>query len=525
MAHTSKTKPPATAKFSPTPEQQAILDAGVQSTTSMMISAYAGCAKTSTIEMLSHKLPTEPTLALAFNVKIKKELEERLPAYFEVKTLNGLGHSAWSRAIGKRLTLEQNKLGTLITKSLREAKLPAPTEVWVQLKSLVTGAMQAGLVATPFPYKGLLADTHESWVDIAEDFAPEASPETIDFARFLLIEHTKMAFGGVVSFDDQIYCSALLGGVFPRFPRVIVDEAQDLSPLQHLMLRKTAAGRLIVVGDPQQAIYGFRGADTASMAKIKALREEWVELPLALTFRCPQAVVSLCAAHAPGFTAHPSNKKGLVTHVKPKDPSNLAAPATWTTQDLFSHLPNPTSSLAILSRNNAPLFSMAFKLIRSGIGCVMLGRDLGKGLVALSKKLFPLDDTPLVTCASAVHAWAEQELSLARANGREGKLDSITDKSECLIAVIESSGAKDAKGVRDALERLFTNEVGRVTLATGHRAKGLEWDCVLHLDPWRCPSKWAKTPAALEQEHNLQYVIHTRTKNVLLFGNLADFTP
>ena len=49
--------------------------------------------------------------------------------------------------------------------------------------------------------------------------------------------------------------------------------------------------------------------------------------------------------------------------------------------------------VAVLCRNNAPLLSMAFKLLRRGIGVKMLGRDIGKGLVPLAKKLFPNPNT------------------------------------------------------------------------------------------------------------------------------------
>jgi superfamily I DNA/RNA helicase len=119
--------------------------------------------------------------------------------------------------------------------------------------------------------------------------------------------------------------------------------------------------------------------------------------------------------------------------------------------------------------------------------------------------------------------WRDHEVDLAKANNHDRKIDTITDKAECLFAVMESSGAKDAGALRRAIDEVFAKENQRITLATGHKAKGLEWDVVLHLDPWRIPSKFAKTPSAIEQEHNLGYVIETRTKNVLLLASLEDF--
>ena len=139
------------------------------------------------------------------------------------------------------------------------------------------------------------------------------------------------------------------------------------------MLFRSAAGKLIVVGDPRQAIYAFRGADSASMASIKALKKDWIELPLNTTFRCPQSVVARQWDHAPQYVAAPSNPQGCVRTLT-NEP--------WRWSDVPSDGP-----IAVLCRNNAPLISMAFKLIRAGIGVNMLGRDIGRGLSSLCKKI------------------------------------------------------------------------------------------------------------------------------------------
>ena len=158
----------------------------------------------------------------------------------------------------------------------------------------------------------------------------------------------------------------------------------------------------------------------------------------------------------------------------------------------------------------------------------MLGRDIGKGLVVLSKKLAPEDTSPRDWVAGRIDEWQQSECSLALANGKEEKVAGITDKAECLMAVLEG-GARDAGELRSMLEKLFAREDGLVTLSSGHKSKGLEWVCVLHLDPWRIPSRQAKAalaagdPAPMEQEQNLRYVIETRTKHTLILGNLGDF--
>jgi DNA helicase-2/ATP-dependent DNA helicase PcrA len=129
--------------------------------------------------------------------------------------------------------------------------------------------------------------TTEQFVESLEEDPDDAA---LAMVNEVLKRSIEAAYAGAIDFDDQIYMPTLFGGTFPRFPLVMVDEAQDLSPLNHAMLRKLVVARLIAVGDPFQSIYAFRGAMTSSMA---TLRETFNmrEMTLSVSFRCPQAVV------------------------------------------------------------------------------------------------------------------------------------------------------------------------------------------------------------------------------------------
>jgi superfamily I DNA/RNA helicase len=323
----------------------------------------------------------------------------------------------------------------------------------------------------------------------------------------------------------------------------MVDEAQDLSPLNHIMIQRTAAGRLIIVGDPKQAIYAFRGADSDSMQKLRKLRPRWIDLPLATTFRCPKVVVDRQQAHAPGFTAYQTNILGAfqvfsrfapephesqfndfqsfeVAKANWKD--RRMEPQTWDWKRVQALHPN--GHIAVLCRNNAPLLAVAFRLLRGNVGVSMLGRDIGKSLIALSKKILSDDEMPAEDCVSAINQWGDSQIALARANGHEEKVATLYDQRDCLLAVVEGAKAKTAAEIRWYLTTLFERTTGTVTLGTIHRSKGLEWDTVLHLDPWRIPSKFAQQNLAqLRQEINLKYVCETRTKKLLIEANLEDF--
>lgn len=519
---------PTKTQLTPTPEQEAIILAACQPE-STMVTAYAGCAKSSTLEMAAKKIKV-PALALAFNKTIAKELESRVSGNFSVKTINGLGHGAWMRACSAKIQLEPQKMGKLVTRVSKEAKVHLLGDQWDAVRKLTSAAMQAGIVLDD-EGEPLVADEIENWKDLADDLMilRDEFEVIYELSREVLRQSVEMARAGIISFDDQVYCPTVLGGKWAKFPFVAVDESQDLSPLNHRMLElslRDDEARLLAVGDPKQAIYAFRGADSNSMAKIEGLRRHWLKRPLATTFRCPKVIVERQQGHAPGFRAWHTNVEGEFKRFQSTD-GEIALGKGWTFAEFAALL--PASHPAVLCRNNGPLMGLAFKLIRRGIGPVMLGRDIGKGLVALSKKIAPEDNLPAGIVAGKISEWQEREEDLAKANAKLEKIASIADRAECLRAVLTHAEVKDAGQLRLMLEKLFARENGQVTLSSIHKSKGLEWGLVMHLDPWRIPSKWAKKAALkgdmtqMEQEMNLKYVCETRSKHTLVEANLEDF--
>lgn len=516
------------SEFKPTDEQEAIRQVAKRASGSLMVKAYAGAAKTTTLELVGREIHV-PAIALAFNVSIKNEMARRFGSNFKVQTMNGLGFGALTRALpGVSFGApDGRKTSKLITSVAKDNDISLLEEQWTLARDLLGAAMQAGLVPRD-EGRPLVSDTPATWEALADRVG--ILPEDLSFFQNIvyqaLLRNNQLVLAGHLSFDDQVYYSTCVSGNFPQYPVMLVDEAQDLSPLNHAMLALSArpGGRTIAVGDPKQAIYAFRGADSRSMAKLRGLRgeNEWSDLPLTLTFRCPKVVVSRQQSHAPGFRAAAANKPG---HFFRLGDENEFGEASWTWADVASRVQG--RSLAILCRNNGPLLTMAFKLLRQRVSVKMLGRDIGTGLVALSRKLFPDDNTGRDSMLGELATWEESETSQAMVLDKPESVDLIRDKAESLRAVISFGEVEDAKRLRLALKTLFEAD-GQVTLASIHRSKGLEWEAVLHLDPWRIPSKWAKEAARhgdsiqLEQEYNLQYVCETRTKDLLLEANMKE---
>lgn len=271
------------------------------------------------------------------------------------------------------------------------------------------------------------------------------------------------------------------------------------------------------------------------MISLRQMRSSWQDKKLTMTFRCPKTIVARQQAHAPGFRAWQGVAEGSFRqlggpHYK-GDSENGIGDWSWAQFRQLAEGP-----AVMLCRNNAPLLAMAFKLIRQQVAPVMAGRDIGKGLTALASKIAGAKDKSKVESISIeiflakLDDWELTERSLALSKDEGGaRLDSIADRAESLRAVADGCGARSSDDLLRGLELLFAKESGDVVLSSIHRAKGLEWDLVLHLDPWRIPSKRAKAAARdgddsqLEQEWNLKYVCETRTRHTLVQANLEDF--
>lgn len=150
----------------------------------------------------------------------------------------------------------------------------------------------------------------------------------------------------------------------------------------------------------------------------------------------------------------------------------------------------------IISRNNAPLFAMAFRLIGHGHSVSVAGSDIGPRLVAIMKRLGD-DSLTRAQTLSAINDWEAEKLAKESRNA--------PDMAECMRIF-----ARQGDGLSQAIsyaEHLFKQQ-GSIKLMTGHKSKGLEFDHVIHIDPWLC--------ADTEQDQNLRYVISTRSRDRLV---------
>ena len=249
------------------------------------------------------------------------------------------------------------------------------------------------------------------------------------------------------------------------------------------------------------SIYGFRGADSESLDAI-AREFKATSFPLSVTYRCPTSVVELARAYVPHLTPRDEAPAGEI-----KVNARLDA-IDWRPSDL------------VVCRNNAPLVTLAYQLLRRRVACKVLGRDIGAGVKALVKKLRARDLKDLLARADA--HFAEQSAKL-RAGGKEDQVEALEDRVETLKAF--ALEARSLADVERAIDDLFADDVASMTtLSTIHKAKGAEAPRVVILDPRRMPSKAARVDWEIQQERNLVYVAYTRAREELVFASL-DGSP
>lgn len=491
--------------FQPSKFQQAIFDwteAHIDQPGALIVEAVAGSGKTTTIVQAADMIPTtDKAVFLAFNKSIATELGNKLPDHVESKTLNALGFGACRYNVQGQIKVERNKTRDLIRKHLDDDA----AEVMGELMNLIGKAKSHGLIPSGMPVpNGTYEATTEKWTTLMDryDIDPngiEGGAATfIKWADVILREGLKLEL--LIDFDDQLYHPVALNYNTWGYDWIIIDEAQDVSHVQRVLLRKFFKSRLIAVGDSRQAIYGFRGADSNSLANIgRVFKAE--TLPLSISYRCPRKVVEVAQQIVPHIECSDTANDGEVLH-----------PKEWQI-DSFSETD------LVVCRNTAPLIELAYKCIAEGKAVHVMGREIGKGLINVIRKAGGRNHLALtlVDFEPKLIAWTDKQLKKAKDD--ETKQAAVTDKLDCLRVL--GAGLDTVTELVSAIEKIFDDRSTGTTLATVHKAKGLEAERVFILEPDLMPSPWARKEWQIEQENNLLYVAVTRALETLVYLPLS----
>lgn len=479
-------------------EQNAIFAEFAKGRSHFVVLARAGSGKTTTIEHGIGLAPEDKKVYLAFNKRNVLEAKARITdPRCQVMSLNGLGFrfvvQNW-KGIETNDDVEFDRIKSVIAEDryLKAINYP-PLGV---IKDIIAFAKNTA----PFAKFDQLMGIAQNRGLEPDDRQAERGWTTTAFCqiaeRAMAKAKTRDAKNRI-SFNDQLWLPVVMNWIRPWFNLVAVDEAQDLNATQWIMVRKSckAAGRVIMIGDINQAIYGFRGADSEGIQRMqKELRAK--TFPLTTTYRCGKNIVELAKTLVPDYrapdTAHDGSVGvGKLTDVRIGD--------------------------AILSRVNAPLMSICLGFLRKGIRAYIEGRDVGAALAALNEKF--ASSATIKDYLEALDNWGQEKVM--RLTGEpesdtyKAALANIQDQGQTLAAL-----AQECQKPSEIAGRLFelfddsaTTTKKAVVLSSVHKAKGLEWDRVFLLqDTFRC--SWTPEPS---QCNNVMYVAITRARNELFW--------
>lgn len=453
-----------------------------------IVDAVAGSGKSTTIVEAMGRIPKSlRTVFLAFNKAIATELKER---GVDGRTFHSLCYTPVIRYVGAS-AVESNKLYLLVDKNFTgdEKRIYGTF-----CRKLVGLAKQSGIDC-------LIPNTEKNWNDIVEYHDLEIESDEGNMLTGIQLSQKLLRLSNeskMVDFDDLLYLAVKHGITLPKFDFVFVDEAQDTNAIQRAILRKimNASSRIVAVGDPAQAIYGFRGADSNSL---NLIAEEFncIRLPLTVSYRCPLDVVAYAHRWVKHIEAAPNAPKGSVKHLG----------MDWKT-DMF------VANDLVVCRTTKPLIELAYKMLAAKMPCYIMGKEIGQGLTQL---VIRLKAKGIDALQEKMNAWSAREIEKAIAKNNEAKAASIQDKVSAINCLIDSlpETKRTIPELLSTIEMLFEDKANATILATIHKSKGLEADNVYWLNSNQCPSKWAKLPWQQQQESNLCYVATTRAKKTL----------
>jgi len=452
----------------------------------IVIKGVAGCGKTATIVVGTQLTNTSAYVGYcAFNRHIVKELYGKVP--WHVKPNVSTTHSKGLRDIRNawpNVKVDKDKLRAILANH--------STNGYDGATRKLVSLCKANLLEPTYSNLEYISSRWD--VDVNEG----NKAQVFEIAK--MVYHESIQQTSVVDFDDMIFYPATGKVGCEQFDMLFVDELQDLNRAQtQLALRSvTGDGRIIGAGDPQQSIYGFRGADVRAIPNIiEALDAE--TLPLSITYRCPLSHVRLAQKLVPHIEAAPDAEEGIIEDVE---------------HDKFTEVVQ--SGDMVLCRCNAPLVRPALDLIRQGKKAVILGRDIGKNLMALLRKVQKQSKAVgLSETLWKLREYADAECAKLYIADKAMRAQSLRDRVDTIVAL--SDGCMTIGALETKMREVFSDEQQGVSFSTVHKAKGLEAERVFILEPQLMPFPKASKPWEREQERNIEYVAKTRSKSELYF--------
>ncbi len=519
----------------------------------LCILAPAGSGKTRVLtRRIAHRIATGETdpshiLALTFTRKAAGELRDRLRRLgARDGVLAGTFHSVAYAQLRSRWADHRKPPPTLLDRKSKLLGPLLPAELRRD-RSRIAGEVASEIEWAKARMVG--PDAYPSAV-VALGRTPPLSTEVVA-ASYQAYERAK-ADAGLIDFDDLLgLCIAALEADKPfaaaqrwRFRHLFVDELQDVNPLQFRLLEAWRDGRddACAVGDPQQSIYGWNGADPRFLLDIAQHWRGVEVIELQRSYRSTPEILAAAAAvlrqgRQPVRPIVAARQPGPSVHLSGHDDGRAEAVAVANAVRLAHRPGRPWSDQAILVRTHSQTALLAEALRDANIphrvrGGALLERPSVRRIVhGMRSARAPLHVVIADLEAELAHrrGLANDEPTALDEPAAEATMERGDDDLTALDQVIDLGHdflRLDPGGRVPAFLSWLSATVQRegsdaggdaIVLSTFHSAKGLEWP-VVHVagvEDGFVPVGHARTSAARAEEARLLYVAMTRASEQL----------
>ena len=481
----------------------------------LVINAVAGGGKTTLLLSLTKLHPDASGIIIAFNRSIADELSNALPGNsgpsfggepstegWRAKTVHQAGNEVLKSNFDTKL--EKWKTSNIIrslTDPLR-MEWKAKKKLRSEARKLV-GLMKLTLT-DPEDTDGLdrIIEHHGygSKKNILKHTARTAYNQSLEVFKE----------SGEIDFNDMIWLPIHLDLELPKYEYVFVDECQDLNKLQYEFSRRMLkeGGQAIYVGDPNQAIYGFAGANAESFDYILE-ESDAKSLPLSVCYRCDRKIISVAQELVPRIKPRKDAGEGETHAINERDLPILASEGDM-----------------VLCRLNSPLLTGCVRALRQGKRARIKGLDFGRQLTKKIEEIGPTGTYDPDRLKNAISIWEKHERrELVRNDASKSALQRIEDLAEAMRTCIDlfpNVGSVDH--LKDEINFLFSDDdANYLWFSTIHKAKGLEAENIFIIEPNTLPLVFPESKEwELEQEYNLKYVAITRAKKRLIVAHKSE---
>lgn len=509
--------------------------------------AGAGTGKTRAItHRIAHGVaqgvyaPTE-VLALSFTTRAAGEMRERLRSLGAPGVQARTFHSAalrqlrffWPRVHGRDLPeLTESKLG-MVALAARRQRLSVDQATLRDLASEIEWAKVSNVA--PDAYAALARARGRAVSGLEPEVVARAfdAYEEVKRGQGRMDMEDVLLFGAGLLADNE----AVAAQVRRQYKWFVVDEFQDVSPLQNALLDLWLGGRdeLCVVGDPAQTIYSFAGADARYLREFTQRFPKATSVELVRNYRStPQVVAAanalLAGTSSKGVDLVAQRPSGAAITYREVSDEVAEADAVADRAAALRASGTPASRMAVLLRINAQSERFEEALAARGIPYVVRGGarffdrpevrqaiTLVRGAARSGEASGPVADAVVAVLSQMGHSTEPPE-GRGEVRNRWESLQALVDLAADFGRERPEAGLGD---LVDDLDRRAGEQhapvADAVTLATIHSAKGLEWDAVFvaGMHEKMMPISQAKTPAEVEEERRLLYVAMTRARDEL----------